>query len=178
MIIWMTGLSGAGKSTLANELYRSFKPSISSLVLIDGDVVRELFGSDLGYDIDSRKSQIIRIQKMVRFLSQQNIPVIVSALYSDPELFAWNRANLKNYFEIYIDTPIDVVVQRDVKGIYQMARAGRLKNIVGVDIPWNQPERPDLILDTSKLSLEECITLILDEMPLMSGMTKILNKND
>jgi adenylyl-sulfate kinase len=167
MIIWLTGLSGAGKSTISNELYKNLKPSMSSLVLIDGDVVRELFGNDLGYDIDSRKLQIIRIQKLTRFLSQQGIPVIVSALYSDPELFAWNRLNLKEYYEIYVDAPIDVVIQRDVKGIYQRAKAGELLNIVGVDIPWNCPQSPDLILETNKLSLEESIQLIFDSLPML-----------
>lgn len=164
MVIWLTGLSGSGKSTIADLLILELKRIIPNVFLIDGDVVRELFGASLGFDEDSRKLQIGRIQKLAQFIVRQDFFVIVSALYSHPELMKWNRDNLPGYFEVYIDTPLQSVIARDTKGLYAQALSGKLKNVVGIDIPWHEPSCPNMVVKTDGVSPEEVSHNILDSI--------------
>ena len=147
MLIWVTGLSGSGKSTLCNALYRKLKKDMPELVLLDGDVVRTAFGDDLGYEEADRVIQIKRIQNIGKVLIEQGLVVIVAALYSHPDLLAWNRAYLGRYFEVYMKASIKTVSERDPKGLYAGAASGRTPHVVGVDIPWRSPESPDLVID-------------------------------
>jgi len=147
MVIWVTGMSGSGKTTLCNALWETLKPRLPELVSLDGDVIRSAFGAGLGYREEDRVVQISRIQQLAKILSDQNLVVLVAALYSNPDLLAWNRENIKGYFEIYLKTSIEALQKRDGKGLYQGALSGDIKNVVGVDIPWNAPESPDLAID-------------------------------
>ena len=160
MVVWLTGLSGAGKSTISELLLPLMRQKFGSVLYIDGDIIREMFGSTLGYDVPSRIVQIKRIQALAKFASDQHITVLVAALYSNPELLDWNRENLHGYFEVYVDTPIDVLRVRDTKGLYQNALDGLKKNVVGVDIDWVAPQNPDLVVNTTNESaskLAQCI---------------------
>lgn len=148
MIIWLTGISGAGKTTIAKSIYDLLKPKLNSLIFIDGDVVREIFGNDLGFNEEDRKIQIQRIQKISLLLYSQNLNVIVAALYSEKNLLKWNRENFSNYFEVYINTPMSIVEKRDNKSLYKNAKKGKINNIVGIDIPWNAPENSDLVVSS------------------------------
>ncbi len=148
MVVWLTGLSGAGKTTISEEIVRVAKPHLPELVLVDGDVIRDLFGAGLGFDEEARKLQIGRIQRLALFLARQNIPAIVAALYSNPDLLHWNRINLPGYFEIYVDTPLSTMEERDTKGLYSKARAGEVKHVVGIDVPWHAPESPDMVVSS------------------------------
>jgi adenylylsulfate kinase len=139
MVVWLTGLSGAGKSTIADAIVRIVKPHLHSLVLIDGDVIRDLFGAGLGFDEEARKLQIGRLQRLAQFLARQNIPVIVSALYAHPDLMQWNRDNLSGYFEVYVNTSLATVMARDTKGLYSQNKAGNLPNVV-VETEESTPE--------------------------------------
>lgn len=147
MVIWLTGLSGAGKTTIAETLARLLKPRLPELVLIDGDVIRELFGASLGFDEGARREQIGRLQRLSGLLARQGLVVVVAALYAHPDLLTWNRVHLPGYFEVYVDAPLALVQQRDVKGLYAKAKAGAMPNVVGIDIPWHAPQQPDLVID-------------------------------
>lgn len=149
MVVWITGLSGAGKTTLCEALQALLKPRIPELVLIDGDVVREIFGSDLGFGEADRARQIKRIQSLARELDKQGQVVIVAALYAHPDLLGWNRRHFKDYFEIYLDAPLSLVRQRDPKGLYGKAARGEMEFVVGIDVPWNPPANPDLRIDVA-----------------------------
>ena len=168
MVIWLTGLSGAGKTTIANALIEIMKPALPGLISVDGDAVRELFGENLGFDIKSRVEQIGRIQRLALFLLKQKLPVIVSALYSDPILFEWNRSNLPGYFEVYLKTPLAVVEKRDTKNFYVRARKGELRNVVGIDIPWQEPASPNIIFDTVGATAQEIAFRIIHAVPQLS----------
>jgi len=165
MVIWITGLSGSGKSTIAESIFETLKPNMPELVVLDGDIIRELFGKSLDYSEPSRIIQVKRLRTMARFMSEQGLVVIVTVLYSHPDLMAWNRENISDYFEIYLDTPLDVVIERDAKGLYAKARNGKMPNVVGLDVPWHAPETPDLHIpgadgrsadDFAKLIIEKC----------------------
>jgi adenylylsulfate kinase-like enzyme len=147
MVIWVTGMSCSGKTTLCNALWATLKPNMPQLVLLDGDAVRAAFGDGLGYREVDRVVQITRIQKMAKMLSDQNLVVLVAALYANTELLAWNRENIREYFEIYLKASPETVRQRDNKGLYSKADSGAMKDVVGVDIPWHEPQSPNLIID-------------------------------
>ena len=167
MIVWLTGLSGAGKTTIADAIIRIMKPILPNLIVIDGDVIRELFGADLGFDVAARKVQIGRIQRLALFLTRQDVPVIVSALYASHDLLEWNRANLPGYFEVYVDTPLATVEERDTKGFYAKARAGGLLNVVGLDIPWQAPQKPDITVYSVGTDAESIALQIIKAVPLL-----------
>lgn len=161
MVIWFTGLSGAGKTTICDLLYERLKPRLPQLVLLDGDMVREAFGGDLGHTEPERVRQISRVQRLARLLSSQGLIVMVSVVYSRPDLLAWNRQHIAEYFEVLVDAPIAVVRSRDPKGLYSRALRGEIQNVVGHDIPWHRPSAPDLVLDAgggrSALALAESV---------------------
>ena len=150
MVIWITGISGAGKTTIANSIIQNYKHKIHNLVNVDGDAVRELYGNDLGYAEKDRIRQIKRMQKLCLFLENQNLIVIASALYSNFELMNWNRKNFSEYFEIYLNASLELVKERDPKGIYEKFNKGKEKNLVGIDIPWHEPKKPNLVIDMNK----------------------------
>lgn len=149
MVIWVTGLSGSGKSTLCNALYAALKPSLPHLVKLDGDEIRAAFGNDLGHAEADRVRQINRIQGMAKVLGEQGLIVLVAALYANPDLLAWNRANLPGYFEVYVKADLDLLQSRDGKGLYRGAKSGNIRNVVGVDIPWREPIGSHLVIDAS-----------------------------
>ena len=170
MVIWITGLSGAGKTSLCNALNRMLKPCLPQLVLIDGDAVRQLFGDTLGHSEADRKEQIGRIQRFAKMLSEQGLVVLVAALYCHPALLTWNRANLADYFEIYLDAPFDLVERRDSKGLYAGAAAGDIPHVVGVDIPWHAPQAPDLRLDAGEgLDPDDMAMGVIRAVPFLSS---------
>lgn len=148
MVIWVSGVSGSGKTTLCNAIWRLLKERVPELVLLDGDAVRAAFGNDLGYREEDRIVQIKRLQNMAKMLSDQNLIVIVAAVYANPELLRWNRWNLSDYFELYLEASFKTVQRRDTKGLYAGAASGEITNVVGVDIPWHAPESPDLVINT------------------------------
>lgn len=149
MVIWITGLSGAGKTALCDAVLERVKPVMPGLVRLDGDAVRAIFGNSLGFSEAERVVQIKRIQGLAKELDSQGLDVLVAALYSHQDLLDWNRREFSRYFEIYLDTPLDVVKARDSKSLYAKAERGEIGDVVGVDIPWNPPQHPDLTLDGS-----------------------------
>ena len=146
MVIWVIGLAGAGKSTIGAEVYRLLRARKPNVVFLDGDHVRAIMGGDLGHTLDDRRRNADRICRLCQFLDAQEIDVVCSILSIFPESRAWNRAHLSRYFEVYLDVPMAVLERRDQKGLYSAARAGRARNVVGFDIPFEPPSTPDLIL--------------------------------
>lgn len=147
MVIWVTGVSGVGKTTLCQAVHALLKPRLPNLVLIDGDVIRDVMGHDLGFAETDRIKQVQRIQRLVRMLDAQGIIVLVAVLYANHELLAWNRDHFSSYREIYIKASLETLLRRDPKGLYAEVVAGRMANFVGFDIPWHEPEHPDVIID-------------------------------
>jgi len=147
LVIWITGLSGAGKTTLCVALRAVVKPHLPEFVVLDGDDVRAAFGDDLGHSEAHRTRQFRRLQSIARVLAEQNLAVAVAAVYAHPDLLAWNRRHLRGYFEIYLKASLETVRRRDPKGLYAKADAGTMPDVVGLDIPWHEPQSPDLVLD-------------------------------
>ena len=147
MVIWIIGLSGAGKTTLANTIIKKISKHKSNVVLLDGDIIRDVFGNDLSHSIDDRLINAQRINRLCKMLDDQNIHVVCSILSLFQESRNWNRQNIKNYFEVYIDAPMDQLQKRDYKGIYKQYNEGKIKDVAGIDIEFIPPENPDLIIN-------------------------------
>ncbi len=174
MVIWITGLSGAGKTTLCEALSRRLKPHLPELTNLDGDVVRQVFGGELGYGEPDRVAQIKRIQSLAEMLDGQGLVVLVAALYAHPDLLAWNRATFADYVEVYLEAPLDLVRARDPKGLYAKAAAGRMPDVVGLDIPWHAPVNPDLTIDmTAGPSVDDAAQTIIDAVPVLAEAERI-----
>lgn len=147
MVIWIVGLAGAGKTTIGREVHARLGAERRGVVFLDGDHVREIMGNDLGHSLEDRVRNAWRICRLCRYLDGQGIDVVCAILAVSHETLAWNRESYSDYFEVFLDVPISVLEQRDQKGLYSGARAGRVRDVVGVDIPFAPPPASDLVLD-------------------------------
>lgn len=149
MIIWLIGLSGSGKTTIGKALYDRLKSSTSNLVFLDGDVFREILGNDLGFTYEDRQKNAARFSKFCKFMDEQKIHMICSVLSNYPDWQKWNRDNFGQYFEISIDISIETLLKRETKGLYKKALDAQIKDVVGVDIPYHKPIKPDLVINNN-----------------------------
>lgn len=155
--IWLTGLSGAGKSTLANALEVQLNQQGLHTALLDGDNLRQGLCRGLGMDAEARKENIRRIAEVARLMVDAGLIVIVAAISP----FRADREAARQLFaqgtfvEVYVSTPFDVCAQRDPKGLYREARAGRIKNFTGLGSPYEAPLAPDCAIDTSEVEMAQ-----------------------
>ena len=150
MVVWLIGLSGSGKTTLANEIVASTNIESKNTILLDGDVIREIFGNDLGYSMEERLLNAQRICQLGKFLDDQGMNVICAILSIFPEIREWNRKNVRGYYEVFIDVPIEILVERDSKGIYGKYNRGEISEVVGMDINFPIPDKADLVIKNIK----------------------------
>lgn len=157
--LWFTGLSGSGKSTLAHAVEEELHKRGCRTYVFDGDNVRHGLCSDLGFSLEDRKENIRRISEMVNLFLDAG--VIALTAFISP--FREDRERIQqllgdgNFLEIYCKCPLEVCEQRDVKGLYKRARAGEIKNYTGISSPYDEPENPALVVDTSVQNLDECV---------------------
>ena len=166
MVIWVIGLSGSGKTTLASEVVNIIRNRGRKIIFLDGDEVRNLFGNDLGHELRDREKNAERICSLCAFFDKQNIDVICAILSMFPSSQEWCRRNLKNYFEVFIDTPIKTLISRDPKGIYQKFFMGKIKDVAGLDIDFPKPSKSDLVIENTE-TVEEFLNyapLIADKI--------------
>lgn len=145
-VFWITGLSGSGKSTLARRLDSWIKAHGIHPVMLDGDAIRDVLLEPAGHDRASRL-RIARFNaRLCRFLAGQGLAVICPTISMFHEIQDWNREHIPGYVEIFLDVPIDLVVERDPKGIYHRFAQGEAHEVVGLDIPAEYPVQPDIRL--------------------------------
>jgi bifunctional enzyme CysN/CysC len=148
-VLWFTGLSGAGKSTIANLVEKKFLSLGRHTYLLDGDNVRHGLNKDLGFTDADRVENIRRIAEVARLMVDAGLIVLVSFIspFRDERRMARELLAPEEFFEIYVNTSLEVCEQRDPKGLYQKARSGQLKNFTGIDSVYEPPDNPELILD-------------------------------
>ncbi|MBT5472554.1 MAG: adenylyl-sulfate kinase [Nitrospina sp.] len=163
LCLWMTGLSGSGKSTLANALEVKLNALGRHTYILDGDNLRQGLNADLGFTMEARNENVRRAAEAARLMVDAGLIVIVgliSPLKAEREharsLFGPNQ-----FKEIYLSTSLAECEKRDVKGLYQKARAGELKDFTGIDSPYEQPEAPEIKLNTQHLSVDQAVDLIV-----------------
>lgn len=163
-VIWMTGLSGAGKTTIALELLRQLDGRNLKLERLDGDVVRESLTADLGFSAEDRRKNIERITFVAKLLSRNGVGCVCSFISPYQAVRDHVRENTTNFLEVFVDAPLDVVIERDVKGLYEKALAGEIPNFTGISDPFEAPENPDIHVHTDQETVEESARLIIDEL--------------
>lgn len=150
-VIWITGLSGAGKSTLAYEMVSKFNNSGEVVVMFDGDELREVFGSkatnEQNYSREGRLLLAMQYAYLCRLVAAQGLTVIIATISMFREIHEWNRANLPGYFEVYLKVPIEELRRRDHKGIYRRFDEGGLTHVAGLDLPIDEPETADWVVE-------------------------------
>ncbi|CTQ48874.1 adenylyl-sulfate kinase [Jannaschia donghaensis] len=146
MVIWIIGLSGAGKTTLADAVVATARSGGAAVVLVDGDVIRETFGNDLGHSLEDRRRNAERIMRLCRWLDSQGVHVVCAILSLFPEHRKWMRENVKAYHEVYIDAPLHQLQARDVKGLYARYATGQTQQVAGLDLEFPEPEFPDTLI--------------------------------
>ena len=152
MVIWIIGLSGAGKTTLGRAVYDLYKKEAPNTVFVDGDEMRRIFKHDQSaeaYTIEGRRENAQRICELCAWLDRQKVNVVCCILSIFEESRLWNRRTYSKYFEVYISVPLEVLKRRDPKGMYAAALEGNMRHVVGVDIPFVPPGKPDYVVDNS-----------------------------
>ena len=163
-VIWFTGLSGAGKSTIANLVEKKLQASGKHCYLLDGDNLRHGLNKDLGFTEGDRVENIRRVAEISRLMIDAGLIVLtafISPFRAERDM-ARGLLEEGEFVEVFVDTPLDVAEGRDVKGLYRKARRGELSNFTGIDSPYEAPESPELVIDTTRHSPEEAADLVIE----------------
>lgn len=152
--LWLTGLSGAGKTTIALTVEQELKKRGVKIERLDGDVVRQGLTRDLGFSKEDRDKNIERVTFVAKLLSRNEVGVIASFISPYQATRDLVRQETTNFIEVFVDAPLQTCIDRDVKGMYQKAIAGEIKNFTGIDDPYEAPVNPELVIHTDQETVE------------------------
>jgi adenylylsulfate kinase-like enzyme len=164
-VIWITGLSGSGKSSLARLLSSQLRTQGMAVVMLDGDELRDVFGAitpnTQSYSREGRLTIAMQYARLCLLIAGQGVVVVIATISLFKEVHKWNRANLPAYFEVYLKVPVEELRRRDPKGIYRRFDAGELTHVAGLDLPIEEPENPDLIMEFDP---ERSVSVLAEEL--------------
>lgn len=168
LVVWLTGLSGAGKTTLARSLCRKLSRAGHRVEILDGDEVRENLSRGLGFSKEDRDANVRRIAFVARLLARNGVIVLTSLISPYRESRADARRLVETggaqFLEVYVRCPLQVLIERDVKGLYEKAIRGEVKNFTGISDPYEEPLAPDLVIDSASESVERSAGLVLQRV--------------
>ncbi len=159
--LWFTGLPCSGKSAVADRVAAALKERGQRVERLDGDIVRQDLTRDLGFSKKDRDENIRRVTFVAKLLSRNGVAVLVSFISPYREMRDRARAETTNFVEVYAKCPVEVCMQRDVKGMYQKAMRGEIKEFTGVSDPYEEPLKAEIVLQTDKESLEESVNRVM-----------------
>lgn len=172
-VYFFTGLSGAGKTTLAKRLYELIKTKKDAVILWDGDYTRDVFKEsyDEKYDRESRLLGARRDERIIQMLSKQGIDVVVSCIAMFDEVRDYYRSNITGYTEIFVDCPMNVLYERDQKGLYSGALKGEVKDVVGIDIEAEYPKNPDIhLINDGEVSVDDMFKTLITQLDTLNAL--------
>lgn len=162
-VYWITGLSGAGKTTIGTLLYEHIKASKPNVFRLDGDVGRWAYNDKCGYSREERLDGAYRNARVCKMIADQGIDVVCCTISMYDEVRAWNRENMENYREVYLEVPLEVLIKRDQKGLYTSVQKGSVKDVVGMDLKLEFPKHPDVrVMNDGTLTPDEVVAKILE----------------
>jgi adenylylsulfate kinase len=163
--LWFTGLSGAGKTTVAEIVERELRQRTGHVEVLDGDIVRTNLSKGLGFSREDRDTNVLRIGFVAKLLTRNGVPVIVSAISPYKEARDQVRWDIgEDFIEIFVDCPVEVCAERDVKGLYKKAYAGEIGAFTGVSDPYESPAAPELTLRTNEEEPEESAKRVIAKL--------------
>ncbi|MEO0306988.1 MAG: adenylyl-sulfate kinase [Gloeomargarita sp. GMQP_bins_120] len=160
--IWLTGLPGSGKTTIATALGDFLHQNELTYEILDGDILRKTLCSDLGYSPEDRQKNAIRVAYVCQILNKNKIISVVSLITPYNQSRKKVKSIVPNLVEVYVFCPIEVLIKRDPKGLYRKALEGEIKDFTGISAPYEIPESPDVIVQTDRMSVHECVKYIID----------------
>lgn len=162
--VWFTGLSGSGKTTLARAVEGVLRQRGLKVEVLDGDVVRTNLSKGLGFSKEDRDTNIKRIGFVCKLLTRNGVAAIGAAISPYREVRDFIRQDIGRFVEVYCQCPLEVLVERDVKGLYQKALAGEIENFTGVSDPYEGPLHPEVVVNTGTESPEQCLAKIISKL--------------
>jgi len=162
--VWLTGLSGAGKSTISKALEQELRSKECKVEVLDGDVIRENLTKGLGFSKEDRDENIRRIGFVAHLLTRNGVVVLVSAISPYNAIRDEVHQRIGDFVEVYVNAPLAICEQRDVKGLYKKARSGQIKNFTGIDDPYESPLNPDVECRTDLETIEESVSKIVAKL--------------
>jgi adenylylsulfate kinase len=162
--LWFTGLSGAGKTTVGEIVEKELKERGLRVEVLDGDIVRTNLSKGLGFSREDRNINVLRIGFVANLLTRNGVAVIVSAISPYKEARDQVRRRIIDFVEVFVDVPLEVAAERDVKGLYKKAFAGEIEQFTGVSDPYEPPAAPDLILKTDQETPEESARKVIEKL--------------
>mgnify|MGYP006292227827 FL=1 len=164
--LWFTGLSGAGKTTIADKLAPILREKGLKVERLDGDIVRQSLTKDLGFSKEDRYMNIERVTFVAKLLTRNGVVVLATFISPYIEIRNKSRNEIGNFIEIHVKATIDACIDRDPKGMYKKALAGEIKDFTGIHdtAPYENHPNPEIVLDTEKYAVDECIQQVLDKL--------------
>jgi adenylyl-sulfate kinase len=162
--VWFTGLSGSGKTALALKLEQVLRERGLKVERLDGDIVRKALTRDLGFSKEDRDMNIERVSFVAQLLTRNGVAVLSSFISPYRERREKSRAEIGNFCEVYCKASLDALVERDVKGLYKKALAGEIQGFTGVSDPYEEPENPEVVVETDKETVEESLAKIVHKL--------------
>ncbi len=162
--LWFTGLSGSGKTTIAKEVQKTLKAQGYKVERLDGDEIRENLCRDLTFSKKDRDENIRRVSYLAKLLTRNDIITLCCFVSPYREARAKARASIGSFVEVFVDAPLALCEERDVKGHYARAKEGGISNFTGLDDPYEAPENPELHLTTAQMTVRQCADIILEYM--------------
>ena len=169
--VWFTGLPCCGKTTIADRVAIFLKNKDYTVERLDGDIVRQGLTSDLGFSKKDRNENIRRATDIAKRLTRKNVIVLAAFVSPYRKQRSNARKQIERFVEIYVQCSLEICMKRDVKGMYQKALEGKIKHFTGVDDPYEEPEHPELILNTDTESLEESVKKVLQTLEKLGYIT-------
>jgi adenylylsulfate kinase len=160
-VVWFTGLSGAGKSTLAEALAPELRALGKRVELLDGDIVRTHFSSGLSFSREDRDTNVARVAFVSHLLARNGVITLVAMISPFRDARDRARATIGEFVEVHVAPPLEECIKRDVKGLYKRALAGEIAHFTGVNDPYEAPSKPEIEIDTSRISIEAAVRQIL-----------------
>ncbi len=162
--VWFTGLSGAGKTTICQAVEKDLRARQFKVEVLDGDVVRQNLTKGLGFSKEDRDENIRRIGFVAHLLTRNDVIVLVSVISPYRNIREQVRQSIGDFIEVYVNAPLEVCEQRDVKGLYKKARAGEIKHFTGIDDPYESPLRPEVECRSDQENITESVTKVLTKI--------------
>ena len=162
-VVWMTGLPGSGKTTIARWLEDYYRKQEKKVEVLDGDEVRKTLSPGLGFTEEERTAHNKRVIHMAKVLSRNDVVVLVSLISPYRKVRDFARSELPKFMEVHVNCPLEVCMERDPKGLYAKAKTGEIKRMTGLSDTYEPPEKPELVLETHKESLEESARKIIQK---------------